>query len=219
MAIKIIIADDHRLIRDGIKSYLEDDPEFKIIGEAENGEETLEKVRSKQPNLVLMDINMDKINGIDCTKKIKAEFPYIKILALTMLKESQHIREMIRSGASGYLLKDCDEDEIKDAIKKACNGEMVYSKEVSASIMSGLNEHLSSVQETTQKTIPLTNREREVLNLIIDEHNNSEIAEKLFISVRTVDAHKRNLLEKTGSKNIAGLVRFAIENGLYDKQH
>lgn len=197
MAIKIIIADDHRLIRDGIKSYLEDDPEFKVVGEAVNGEETLDKVRLKQPNLVLMDINMDKLNGIECTKKIKAEFPFIKILALTMLKESQHIREMMRSGASGYLLKDCDENEIKQAIIKACNGEMVYSKEVTASIMNKLNDQSSISTNTSENVIPLTNREREVLNLIIDEHNNTGIADTLFISVRTVDAHKRNLLENS----------------------
>ena len=214
--LKILIVDDHKIVRDGIKSMLANSPEIQILGEASNGKEAIEFIdtSTKETNLVLMDINMPEMNGIQATKQIKKNSSDIKILALTMLNEQQHIRKMIEAGASGYILKSSSQEELIEAIKKISRGHHHFSEEAAQSILQDLvNPELT--KKASDIHIQITDRERDVLQLIVEEYTNQEIADKLFISVRTVDAHRRNLLQKIGAKNTAGLVRYAIEKNLF----
>jgi DNA-binding NarL/FixJ family response regulator len=214
-AIKVFLVDDHKLIRDGIKAHFEDDDRFEIVGEASNGQSALELLKDTEADIVLMDINMDVMDGIECTAKINELYPDIKILALTMLDENQHIKEMLKAGAVGYLLKNANEQEIKQGIISVSEGQPFYSPKVLNTVMSSLTSTISKKKKSRfEPSIPLTEREKEVLVLIIKEFSNQEIADNLYISKRTVDAHKRNLLEKTGAKNVAGLVIFALNNGI-----
>lgn len=215
--IKIILVDDHKLVRDGIRAQLVNDHKYWIIDEASDGQEALNILKEdSKANIIIMDINMDGMDGITCTEEIIKLYPDKKVLALTMLTENQHIKQMLKAGASGYLLKNCEEEELKKAIDTIHEGGTYFSPEVTRIIMNNLSGKKSSAFRNRSSHIPLTQREKEVLRLILKEFTNKEIAEELFISQRTVDAHKRNLLEKTGSKNVAGLVIFAINNQIFD---
>lgn len=214
--ISILLADDHRVIREGIRSYLEDDPQFVVIGEADSGEAAIRQAKDLNPEVILMDISMGGISGIESTRQIREDFPDIKILALTMHNEPQYIRQMMDAGASGYLLKNSDDAEVKKAIKAVCAGEMYYSGEVTKIVMSSLTNKKQLPKAPVTGKIQLTSREREVLELILKEYSNQEIAGELFISTRTVEVHKRNLIEKTGAKNLAGLVLYAISHNLVE---
>ncbi len=213
---KILLVDDHRLIRDAIRSYMEGDTIYHIVGEASHGQEAIRTLEENQVDVVLMDINMPIMGGIECTKEIKKRWPQLKVLALTMMSDNQHIKQMMGAGASGYVLKNCTEKELKKAIDTVYNGDTYYSSEVTEVVMNNLMKNNTTKTSNLVVDMPLTEREKEVLELIIKEYSNNEIAEKLFISNRTVDAHKRNLLEKTGAKNIAGLVMYAINNQLFE---
>lgn len=208
--VRILLVDDHKLIRDAIKGYLAEDERFELMGEAVSGQEALSFLREHEVDIVFMDLNLAGMGGIEATREISKEFPELKILALTMMNESQHIKEMLKSGAAGYLLKNCGEVEIKNAIVAVMQGQNYYSPEVTQTVMSNLSGSIST--QSAAPEILLSRREREVLDLILKEYSNKEIADELFISIRTVDAHKRNLLEKTGSRNVAGLVKWAVEN-------
>ncbi|MEM6523728.1 MAG: response regulator transcription factor [Bacteroidota bacterium] len=214
MSKKIAIVDDHKIVRDGLKLYLENDSNYVIIGEADNGRSALQLMNDNQVDLVLMDINMDGMDGIETTKQLIKAYPSLKIIALTMHNDYQHIKAMMDAGASGYLLKNCDEGELKSAINSVLNDDIYYSKEVAQTVMNNLAKKKSKSRSDELAT-PLTPRETEVYRLILDEMSNQEIADKLFISVRTVEVHKRNLLEKTGAKNTTGLVLYAVKNDLF----
>jgi DNA-binding NarL/FixJ family response regulator len=214
-AIKVFLVDDHKLIRDGIKAHFDEDDRFKVVGEAANGKIALELMKEIETDIVLMDINMDVMDGIECTTTITELYPDVKVLALTMLAENQHIKEMLKAGAVGYLLKNSNEQEIKQGIISVSEGEPFYSPKVLHTVMNSFSASIGKKKKSRfEPSIPLTEREKEVLVLIIKEYSNQEIADNLFISKRTVDAHKRNLLEKTGAKNVAGLVIFALNNGI-----
>lgn len=211
--IDILIVDDHKMVREGIKSVLENEDNFKITGEASNGTEALIFLGKSKIDIILTDISMPKMDGVALMKEIAEKYPEQKVIALTMMGEGQHIKQMLKAGAKGYLLKNCGSRELTSAIRKVHQGETYYSHEVTQIIMeqlSGKKTGRLSVE------IPLTDRELEVLHLILKEYSNQEIADTLFISPRTVDAHKRNLIEKTGSKNIAGLVLYAVEKRLFE---
>lgn len=214
--IRIVLVDDHKLVRDGIRSQLTNgDHPYQIVAEAANGVEALEVLKNVEADLVIMDINMDLMDGISCTEKIGRLYPHLKVLALTMLNENLHIKQMLKAGASGYLLKNCEENDLKNAINTIYEGGTYYSSEVTRVIMNSFSGQKGNSSKKGER-IPLTRRENEVLQLILKEFTNKEIAEELFISLRTVDAHKRNLLEKTRSKNVAGLVLYAINHQLFD---
>jgi DNA-binding NarL/FixJ family response regulator len=212
--ITVLIADDHKVFRDGIISILEDVEDIDVIAEANDGREVMAKLKEIQPEVILMDITMGDANGIDTSKLVKNEYPDIKILVLSMHSESGYIVKMLEAGASGYLLKDAGKEEMIRAIRTVAEGNTYYSKKVSSAIV----EHLTNPNKAQKEKagIPLTKREIEVLQLIAEEYSNPEIADKLFISIRTVDTHRRNLLEKLGAKNTAGLVKFAMKHGIIE---
>ena len=213
-AIKVLLVDDHKIVRDGIISLLQGEENIQIVGQAENGLEAIDKIGKLSPDLVLLDINMPILNGIECSQQIGKKFPKVKILVLTMLSEHEHIKNMLASGVCGYILKNSGRKELITAINTLMNGENYFSDEVKNVIIKELIRKKTNQGKISGEIIPLTPRELDVLRYIIDEHTNQEIAEKLFISIRTVDANRRNLLEKTGSRNTAGLVKFAIKNNL-----
>lgn len=211
--ISLIIVDDHKMVREGLRSILEEDHQFNIIAELAGAAEALKLLEKTEVDVILTDISMPGMDGIEFTRTVMKANPEQKVIALTMMGEAQHIRHMLKAGAMGYLLKNCGSRELKKAIHEVYSGNNYYSGEVKEIVMG----QLSGKRITSQNNmIPLTERELEVLHLILKEYSNQEIADMLYISQRTVDAHKRNLLEKTGAKNIAGLVLYAIEKRLFD---
>tara|TARA_B110000908_G_scaffold138073_1_gene164035 strand:- start:196 stop:828 length:633 start_codon:yes stop_codon:yes gene_type:complete len=208
MKIKIYIADDHAMFRDGIKAMLEPETEMEIVGEGDNEQKIIEDCNDYKPDVVLMDISMGDSDGILITKKLKNSLPETKVLAVSMHNESHYIRSMLDNGANGYILKTTGRNEMISAIKAVYDGATFLSSAVSSSLLKSMNQ-----ENTPNSQIKLTPREIEVLKMIAEEYSNQEIAETLFISPRTVDTHRRNLLEKLGLKNTAGLVKFAIQKG------
>lgn len=210
--INVLIADDHKIIRDGIKSLLSREKNINVVAEASNGEETINMAIEHMVDVIIMDIDMGKPNGIETTRIIKQKHPDINILILSMLGLHDFIIQALEAGATGYILKNAGKDELLTAIKSVARGDSYFSKEASASLIEQL--HRPKLSKRNIANIPLSLRETEVLKLIAQEFSNPEIANKLFISIRTVDTHRRNLLEKLGVKNTAGLVKYAIKKGL-----
>jgi len=210
--IRILLVDDHQIILDGLRSLLKGVNDIQVIGDALNGEEAINTLQVLTADLVLMDIDMPVLNGIDATMRIKEEFPHTKVLILTVHNESSLIRNLISIGADGYLLKNSCKEELLDAIYKVQSGEKYFSSEVTLSLMQEDN----SRDELLKSDIEFTKRELDVLRLLADGCTNKEIGEKLFISHRTVDTHRTNIMKKVGVNNVAGLISFAIKNNLVE---
>jgi len=212
--IRVLIADDHKIVRIGLRGILEKEQGIEVIGEAGDGQKVLDILKDHDADVILMDIDMGRTDGIETTGEVKRLYPDIRILALTMHEEQGHIVGMLEAGASGYILKDTGREELLTAIHTVYKGDSYFSNNVSATLLKALTNVKSRSAAKTTHHSPLSDREIEVLRLIAQEHSNGEIAEKLFISIRTVDTHRRNILEKLQVKNTAGLVRYAIEKAL-----
>ncbi|MEY4874904.1 MAG: hypothetical protein RL708_53 [Bacteroidota bacterium] len=212
--IKIIIADDHKMMIDGLLSMLSDEKNMEIIGVANNGEEVLKILETKNADLVLTDINMPLMNGIELTKALKQKYSSIKILALSMFGDIEHIQEMLNAGISGYVLKNTGNKELVDAINSIANGGTYYDNDVAAEMMRSLTQ--SNQKKVAIEKVNLTDREIEIVKLIAKEMNNAAIGDALFISERTVESHRKNIYRKTNTTNIVGLLKFAFANGLID---
>lgn len=209
--LKILLIDDHKIVRDGVKLYLDNRNGYEVVAEASDGHDAFNRLMHVEADLVIVDINMKGLNGIETARRIRSEYPQLKILALTMHNDYQNIKNMMDAGASGYVLKSCGEDEMIKAIDTVMAGDVYYSQEVAQTVMN----NMARKNTATTGDTPLTPREKEIYRLIMKEYGNSEIADELFISVRTVEVHKRNLLEKTGAKNTAGLVLYAVKHNLF----
>ena len=217
MLIKVAIADDHVLFRKGLITILEMEGEMEVILDADNGKELVEKVAQNQPEVILMDLKMPEMDGMEATKIIKEKYPEIKILILSMYDEEQFIIYCLELGANGYLLKNADPNEVTTAIKTVMAKDFYFNDHISTVMLKGLNQKSRPKGKPEwANNIQLTKREKEVLELICREFTTPEIGEKLFISHRTVEGHRKNLLEKTGAKNTAGLVVFALKNELVE---
>jgi DNA-binding NarL/FixJ family response regulator len=214
--IKVIIADDHKIIRVGLRGLLEHEDDITVSGEAENAEEVLKVLETNPAEVVLMDIDLGETDGITTTRKIKELYPAIHVLGLTMHEEPDYIIKMLEAGASGYLLKNAGREELLTAIHTVAKGDSYFSQKVSTTLLQAITKQKEAppAQKKPIGPTPLSDREIEVLSLIAQEFSNGEIAEKLFISIRTVDTHRRNLLEKLQVKNTVGLVKYAIEKGI-----
>ncbi|MDE5421076.1 response regulator transcription factor [Ancylomarina sp. DW003] len=209
--IKVIIADDHKMFRDGLKALLSKEKLIDVCGDSDNEIEIMNLIKEKSPEVVLMDIDMGETNGIDLTRRIKSHYSGINVLAISMHGDQEYVIKMLEAGAMGYILKNSGKEEVLTAIKSIANGETYLSQEVSKCLM------LNAIQKSKPSTdIPLTKREVEVLQLISQEFSNAEIANKLFVSTRTIDTHRRNLMEKLAVKNTAGLVKYAFRNKLIE---
>ncbi|OEK00995.1 hypothetical protein BFP97_05485 [Roseivirga sp. 4D4] len=210
--ISVLLVDDHTLVREGIKNSLVTQEHIQIVGEAKNGLEALDILKKSTPDVVIMDVNMPIMNGTETTKSIKRLYPDINIIVLTMHNEEALISELLQSGATGYLLKSTSMAELVEAIEVVSGGETYFTKEVALKMM---NRFVKGTGRTKAlKAASLTKREVEILKLISEEYTNHEIADMLFISPRTVDTHRRNLIQKLHAKNTAGLVRYAIRNNI-----
>jgi len=205
--ISVVIADDHIIFRKGLRTILNEIADIKVVAEASNGQELLDVLKDNRADIVLMDIKMPVMDGLEATQKVIKKYPGIKVIALTMHEEIGYFNKMIEAGAMGFLLKKTNKDELEIAINTVMANENYFSQEFIANI----NKHTMSKKTSN---ISLSEREHEVLELICKGHSNIEIAKLLGISQRTVDAHRGRLFEKTGAKNAPNLVLFAIKNGL-----
>ena len=207
---KVIIVDDHELFRKGMKMIIRDMQEFEVTAEAEDGEKFLQLLENHKPDLVLMDLSMPRINGIEAAQAAKSIYPEIKVIALTMHGESEYFNMMMEAGVKGFIMKDSDTDELKIAMKKVVEGKTYYSQEL---LMNCLNREAETPNNKDLNC--LSDREKEIIQHLCLGHSNAEIAEKLFISPRTVESHRANILSKINVKNTIQLVVFAIKNGLF----
>lgn len=207
--VKILLADDHTIVRQGLKLILSAHADLTVVGEAANGHEAVELAEKLRPDIVLLDVQMPELNGIEATKKMVAANPRIRVLVLSMHKESVYVREILKAGARGYILKDAIDTELLNAIRSVAKGDGY----ISPSVAGALNEKL---KDPSNPVDTLSAREREVLLLIAEGKTNKEIATKLNLSVYTVDSHRGKIMEKLNLHSAGELVRFALKNGLVD---
>lgn len=210
--IRILLADDHELIRTGIRNLIGSNKDFQIVGESADGEDALRKARELVPDVVVIDISMPKLSGIEAAKRIRSELPSVKILVLTMHENPEYVYQILKSGASGYILKNAGKDEITEAIYAVTRGSKFFSPRISELMIS---EYVRQAERRDDQSAgaTLTTREQEVLRLIAQGLNNQQIADKLFISPRTVDTHRTNIMQKLNIHDAANLVKYALENG------
>jgi DNA-binding NarL/FixJ family response regulator len=206
--IKLLVADDHAILRDGIVSLLQSTKEFAVTGTAANGYEVLELISKHDFDVCLLDINMPGLDGIETAKLVKQRNPAIKIIMLTTYNDREIISELVHIGVAGYLLKNSDKQELTDAVLKVMKGRHYFSEEVENIILAGLSEKKNA------EVVTLTERELEIMQLLAKEYTNDKIAATLHISYRTVETHRKNMMQKTKAHNLAGLIKYAYSKGL-----
>ena len=213
---RIEIVEDCTILREGLRSLLNANKDFEVVGEAEDGFAAITCAKTCQPDLILLDLSMPKMNGLSAIKDIKRVSPQTKILTLTVYDQDEYILEAFRSGADGYCLKDTNHDELMSAIKIVLSGKTYFSPGVSEKVLEGYLEGKKSLKAKSSWE-SLTTREREVLKLVGEGYKNKKIAEMLCLSEKTVEKHRANIMEKLNLRNTAALTAFAIEKGLVDK--
>jgi DNA-binding NarL/FixJ family response regulator len=211
--IKVLLAEDHTIVRKGLRSLLENQDDIKIIGEAENGREAVEMVERLHPNVVLMDISMPSLNGIEATRRIKKKCPKTKVLILTMHSTEEYAFQILQVGASGYVVKKAAPEELVSAIYSVHQGHTFLSPSISRDVIDEYLKKAETKAEVENLEL-LTNREREVLQLIAEGHSNREIAEILYISIKTVETHRTHIMNKLNIHNTAALTQYAIRKGI-----
>ncbi|RKY40052.1 MAG: DNA-binding response regulator [Candidatus Omnitrophota bacterium] len=212
MAFKVVIADDHDIIREGIKSIIRQQSDYEIVGEAKDGKEALEKVKEKKPDIFLLDISMPEIGGLEIIETVKRISPNTKILIVSVHKAEAYIMKALRLGVKGYLNKENAAEDLIPALNKVSRGEIYLSSTISSYLI----EKVSYQEKRGKKEISLTEREKEILRLVAEGKTAKEIAEVLYISPRTVENYKNNLLKKLSLHRTADLVKYAIEHKLVD---
>jgi len=215
--VRIVVAEDHTILREGLRSLLCSNPGFDVVAEAEDGREAIKCVAKFKPDLILTDLSMPKLNGMEAIKEIKRESPNTKILVLTVHRAEEYILATFRAGADGYILKDSTHAELVMAVKKVISGKHYISPEISEKVIDGYLEGKKTMRARTSWEM-LTQREREILKLIAEGYKNKEIAEDLCISVKTVEKHRANLMEKLDLHNIQALTTFAIDKGIVERE-
>jgi len=210
--IKILIADDHQLVTDGLKLMLAEADDMICAGTAANGKEALGQLALHPVDVLLLDINMPEMDGVECCRQVKERYPAVKVLVVSMMREASLVKLMLKEGASGFLLKNAGKDEVLYAIRKVFEGKQAFSTEVLDAIMDSFAGKFTKVADNPFPKI--SRREKQILQLIVDERTTTEIASELFISFGTVETHRRNLLMKLNARNTAGLVKAALEYNL-----
>ncbi|MGB9678243.1 MAG: response regulator [Candidatus Ratteibacteria bacterium] len=214
---KVVIAEDHAILRDGLKSLLTSNMEFEIVGEAEDGREAIKCVEMLKPDLIIMDLSMPRMNGMEAIREIKRISKETKVVVLTVHKNEEYILATFKAGAEGYVLKDSSYKELMMAIQNVLKGKRFISPEISEKVLEGYIEGREKLKQKTSWDT-LTPREREILKLIAEGYKNKEIAEELCISVKTVEKHRSNIMEKLNLHNAQALTTFAIEKGLVSRE-
>jgi DNA-binding NarL/FixJ family response regulator len=213
--IRIIIADDHEVYRDGLKLMLSKEKAYAIVGEAENGLELINLAKESSPDIILTDIKMPKMDGIEAARRIHAQNEMTGIIALSMFNEESLVIDMLEAGAMGYLLKSSDKSEIIDAINMVYHNHPYYCKSTSARLAITITESKFNPYKRDQNSSIFTTKELEIIRLICEEYSAKEIGDKLFHSTRTVEGYRSKILDKMNVKNTAGIVIYAIKNGIY----
>lgn len=211
MTIKILIADDHQLVREGLATLLSEDPNIEIIGQAKNGKEAVEYAKKFKPDILIMDIGMPLINGIEATGILKKEIPELKIIGLTMHADKTYVKGMLEAGADSYLFKDCAYEELMLAINTVSMGNKYLSNEISDVI---INEYIGKKNDVEAIDPILSERELEVLKLVAEGKSTNEIAKELFVSTKTIGTHKQHIYEKLDFNSTVDLVKYAIKKGI-----
>lgn len=209
--IRLVIADDHDMIIDGLMALLANEQDIQVVGRANNGKLLLNVLKNKPVDLVVLDIDMPEMNGVEACEAIKKSYPSIKILVLTMYNTPSFITQVISHGADGYILKNTRKKELTDGIRTVMAGKPFYTSAVTSTIMSSFKQ-----SHSTEKEVELTNREKDIIRLICNEMTSREIGQQLFISHHTVERHRKNIIAKLGVKNVAGLVKYALKKGLVE---
>lgn len=212
MVIRTLLADDHTVLRKGLKSLLDQQQDIEVVGEAEDGLEVVKLAKKLEPDIVILDIGMPTMNGIQATQHIVAEVPNTRVLALSMHSDHQFVVKMLQAGASGYLLKDCAFEELIAAVRTITDGKFYLSKDVTGVV---INDYINKIQATTSIDQPvLTSREREILQLITEGKSTAETADLLNVSAKTVETHRKNIMDKLNIHTIAELTKYAVREGL-----
>ena len=211
---EIVIAEDHTILRQGLRALLSFDPDFEVVGEAEDGRAAVRSVETLSPDLLLIDLSMPRMTGMEAITEIKKRSPATKIVVLTVHKGEEYILSALKAGADGYVLKDAGHDELMTAVKNVLAGKRYLSPDISEKVIGGYLEGKRALKATPWDT--LTQREREVLKLIAEGYTNKKVAEYLFISLKTVEKHRSNLMRKLDLHNTAALTAFAMEKGIID---
>jgi len=212
--IKVLVADDHTILRQGIKALLDNQEGIEVIGEAKDGREALAIIEETLPDVILMDIAMPGLNGLEATRRIKKKFPRMKVLVLTMYTNEEYIFQILNAGANGYLVKETAFQDLISAIKAVYKNEAFMSPSISKKV---INSYIKRAQDDEEKTCEiLTTREREILQLIAEGNSSKKIAEALFISPKTVETHRTHIMDKLNIHNRTGLVKYAIRKGIVD---
>lgn len=214
--LSIVLADDHTILREGLRALLSADPSIEIVGEAQDGREAVRRVEKLGPDLLLMDLSMPRMSGMDAIREIKKRYPETKIIALTVHKTEEYLLTTLQAGADGFVLKDATHDELLMAIKNVMGGKSYLSPGVSQKVIEGYLKGRESTQSLSSWET-LSQREREVLKLIAEGFKNKEIAEDLCISLKTVEKHRANLMKKLDLHNAAALTVYAVEKGLVNR--
>ncbi len=211
MKTKVLLADDHKIFRDGLRTLIEKEG-MEVVGEAENGRKTIKLAEKLMPNVIIMDVSMPDMNGIEATRKISAGMPSIKVIALSMHSDRRFVLGMLEAGASGYLLKDCAFGELASAISQVLDGNKYLSPKIADVVVKG---YLNKSNDTSiMKNTILTSREREILQLIAEGMTAKEIAVHVFLSIKTVETHRRNIMQKLNMRSTVDLTKYAIREGL-----
>jgi len=213
--IKVILADDHRIFRKGLKSLLSEKKNIEVLAEADNGDEALEATKKYKPEIVVMDIAMPKMDGIEATRQIRDQFPDTEVVILSMHAKKAYIDQVLKVGAKGYVLKDSDEENLLSAIDTVHNGGYYLDSPVADQVLSDYFRDKSK-RELKKQSDPLSERERQVLRLLAEGHSNQEVADTLYISRKTVENHRANIVRKTGIQGQVGLAKYAARIGLID---
>jgi len=212
MDIKILLADDHKITRDGLKALLENQNHMIVVGEAENGRQAVRLALALAPDVIVMDINMPELNGIEATRQIVAELPGTKIIALSMYSDKRYVVGMLKAGVSGYLLKNCAFDELVSAISSVVANQNYMSQKIADTVMKDYANILESNDNSPAAS--LTAREREVLQLIAEGLKTKDIASRIHVSVKTVETHRQQIMRKLNAKSVAELTKIALREGI-----
>ena len=215
MTIRILIADDHKIVCDGLKALLEAQPEMEIVAQAANGREAVKLTHKQKPDMVIMDVAMPDLNGLEAVRQILLAHPRIKVIALSMHADRRYVTGMLSAGASGYILKHCAFEELVRAIHIVLSNQVYLSPAIAGIVVNELAQSRASrSRQSPSAAQSLTSREREVLQLIAEGHNARDIAQRLHLSVKTIETHRRQMMEKLGIHSVADLTKFAIREGL-----
>lgn len=212
MTIRIILADDHKIIRDGLSSLLGQEEDIDVIAQAKDGHSTVELVRKLSPDMTIMDIGMPSLNGIEATRQIINEFPKMKVIALSMHSDKKFVTEMLKAGASGYLLKNCAFEELAEAIRTVMSGKVYLSPSITNVVIDSCIKKSADSSPTVFSA--LTNREREILQLLAESNTTKQVARMLHISAKTVETHRSKIMHKLGFDNMVSLTKYAVREGL-----